>query len=397
MAVYFNPDTFESELLDVKNEGILLENWTYVVDQLIKYVNPNISNKHKKLPEIIGGQRRIVRAMRGSKLGYNYTTAADKAAITNKGTKVIQAFGDDVLVEEWTVSHGDIKDPDLGERYPTKDSNGDARSPYTCLLTARIDIKNRTAKRCYLQCNCKDFQVSFYSRLNSEAYTNPQSLPAPTGKVAQAPAMCKHLYAIYSKYYTDLVNSTEKYNINSSPVLNGGSGPAPTPPTVPAGPVVAKTRQEAEPLIIARIKQEFSRLGKMPEAYFDSRGKAAGGGRHHLHIFSVILLNGNLRAIAYRNKETADLQFKNNAPIQLLHIPDNPKIWQLFTKPSDHALFWSWIKTYAGPMPDRMNKAIKLKTGVAVYLENNIIELSDLQYLDNSTHSNILQSIIELS
>ena len=393
MAIYFNENTFDSELLDTKNNGILLENFTYVVDELIKYVNAGVSNVHKKLPEIIGGQRMMVRAMRGSQLGYSYVTMAEKSIISTKGTKTIQAFGDDILVEEWTVSHGDVRDPELGERYPTHDTaNGvqEPRGPYTCLLTARIGIKNGTATRCYLQCNCKAFDTMFYERLNKEGYTNPKSLPGSTGKMTQAPAMCKHLYAIYSKYYTNLVNGIEKYVINPSPILNaiptGPVGPIPILPVIKR----AKTQAEAIPLIIARLQQEFKRLGNDELAYFDTLSKKAGGGSYHLYIFHLVTI-GQGHYILYRNKDKADQAFKTHSgPIQRLVVPDNPNIWNFFTSRSDFALLRSYIQTYAGPMPNRLKANVKKKIGIDVYMEK-VNEPSDM------IDSNILHSILELS
>ena len=376
MAVYFDEDSFDSEMLDTKNTGVLCENFTYVVDNLIQFVDPKLNYGNVKLPDIKGGQRRMVRAMRGKDLGYAYKTAASTSVISSKGTKTITAFGTDILVEEWTVSHGDVSDPDLGEEYPASDSQG-PRGPYTCLITARITIKEHKPTRCYLQCNCQDFKATFYEKLNQQGYTNPQSLPASTGKKALAPAMCKHLYAIYSKYYTNLIGSTENYVIDSNPVLNGGPQiqpiPTATQPIPTKAPIITATnRDEAIQLIQTRLNQEIKKLKNNPDAYFDSRGKAAGGGRHHLYMFSIVLLNGQLRAIAYRNKDVADPKYKTSGPIQQLVIPDNPKIWKFLNKASDHALLNNMIKA-AGPMSDKMNNEIKAKTGMAVYLEGNIL------------------------
>jgi hypothetical protein len=401
MAIYLNERTLDSELLDTTNVAVIAENFTYLIKNLMDFVDPNISYSTVNKPMLKGGKRRAVRGERSEGLGYQYKTAASKSSVTSRGTKTIKAFGTDILVEEWTVSHGDVTDPDLGETYPAADGQG-PRGPYTCLMTARISLSRKTPTRCYVQCNCQDFKATFYEKLNNQEYTNPQSLPASTGKRALAPAICKHLYAIYAKYYRDLVNKTEGFAVDQSAELFGGGsvagGPSsgPIAPVTPVAPVVAKTRDEAIKLVKARLTQEYNRLKNNEFAYLDSRSKASGGGRHHLYMFSVALLNGNLRAITYRNKNVADPKYKNNSQIQLLIIPDNPKIWTLLNKKSDHKLLWDMIRSFP-EMPDSMNKAIEKRLGVGVYMETAEIEITDVSYLIEAGSSSILSSISELS
>lgn len=409
MTIILDKD-FNYLMLDTKNKGYLAENFTYLINKLIDFVDPATIDpttglgRHKKYPEIVGGKRRIVRAKRGEQLGYQYKTEADTATVTSKGTKTIQAFGQNVLVEEWEVSHPHVKDSDLGETYPTQNPNGEARGPYSCLITARISLSKRTPTRCYVQCNCKDFDTTFYEELNKDGYTNPKSLPASTGKKALVPAICKHLYAIYSKYYTDLVTETEGYQINQSPILFGNQPPAqaitpPTPPTPPSSAVqkvVAITQQDAIVLILARLKQEHARLKNDQDAYLDTRSKRYGGGRHRLYPFSVVLYNGRFSAIAYRNRSKSDPQYRNNAPLQLLVIPNNPKIWQFFTKLADHTKLWDMIRSL-GEMPQKMNNQIRKETGVGVYMEDAEISMTDVSYLIEAKNSSILSSISELS
>ena len=399
MAIWLDGD-FNSEMLDTANGGVINENFTYLVKQLMDFVDPQYTYASVNKPFLKGGKRRAVRADRSTNLGYQYKSAASKSKVSSRGTKKINAFGTDILVEEWTVSHPTATDSDLGEIYPGQDSKG-SRGPYTCLMTARISLSKKTPTRCYVQCNCKDFQTTFYEKLNKAGYTNPQSIPASTGKKALAPAICKHLYAIYSQFYRDLINDVEGLVVDENPVLFGAPG-APAmaaPPTlaIPSTkPKVAITKQDAVDLIMTRLKQEHTRLKNNEYAYLDSRSKSSGGGRHHLYPFSVVLLNGQLRAIAYRNKDSADPKFKNNAQIQLLHIPDNPKIWQFLNKQSDHTKLWDMIRSL-GEMPESMNNAIRKRVGVGVYMENSDTQITELSYLIEPGNSTILSSISELS
>jgi hypothetical protein len=406
MVIYLNKETLESELLDTKNVAIISENFTYVINKLIDYVDPTISNKHKEMPEIVGGQRRMTRAMRSKGLGYQYVEAAGKLITKSGGSKIINAFGSNILVEEWTVTHPHVVDSQMGEEYPTANSNGEPRGPYTCKITARSSISKKTPTRCYLQCNCKDFQTSFYEKLNQAGYTNPQSLPASKGVKYQDIAICKHLYAIYSQHYSKLIQEVEGYKIDESPLLFGaqpgtkegetldqGGQLAPQPDQ--AKPV-AKNKKEAIDLIRERLQQEHDRLKRDELAYLDSRSKSSGGGRHHLYMFYVVLLNGNLRAIAYRNKNKADNEFKNNSAIQLLVVPDNPKIWSFFKAHADHKILWDLIRSF-GEMPEKMKLSIQKKVGIGVHMEDIEIPLTDLTYAIEAPKGSILSSISELT
>ena len=110
----------------------------------------------------------------------------------------------------------------------------------------------------------------------------------------------------------------------------------------------------------------------------------------------IILLNGQLRAIAYRNRDKADVKYKNNSPMQLLAVPDNPKIWQFFNKHTDHTKLWDMIREL-GEMPEKMNNQIRKETGIGVYMEDAEINVIDVSYLIEAKNSNILSSISELN
>ncbi len=389
MAIWLDKN-LDSLLLDTTNVSVISENFTYLLKQLADFVDPAFQYTDVNKPFLRGGKRRMVRGDRGEGLGYQYKTAATKSKVTNRGTKTITAFGKNVLVEEWTVSHPDVTDPDLGETYPASDKGG-PRGPYTCLITARISLSKRTPTRCYVQCNCQDFKTTFYEKLNAGGYTNPQSLPKSTGKKELAPAMCKHLYAIYSKYYRDLVNEVEGFVIDSNPELFGtaqGNATAQAQPSPVGLNVVAKTKQDAIAIIKRVLSSEYARIHNIELAYKDSRSKQAGGSNYHLYPFYVVLLNKKTRGIAYRNRDLAI--GPSQGFIKLLNIPNNPNIWNFFSSINDHKLLWDMIKT-VGKMPAQLQDKIKNQTGVDVYLENSDIPL----YITNTT-SNIISSILDL-
>ena len=379
-------ENFNSIILDTTNVAVISENFSYLIKQLQDYVDPKVSNVHDKMPGKIGGQRRIERAKNSVNLGYEYKEAAG-ALITKSGrSKIINAFDTNILVDEWTVSHGHVKDPKLGEEYPTTDSNGEPRGPYTCLMTARISLSKKTPTRCYISCNCKDFDTKFYERLNQGGYTLEKSFALAKEPERLAPAMCKHLYAIYIQHYRELVKETEGFVINSSPVLFGGGGTVPTGPVnlvppVQSGSVVARTKKEAFDLIQKELKTQFDRIKNNPTSYLDSRGKSSGGGRHHLYPFFVARLGGTLH-ILYRNKTVA-LTAASNGPFKVLEIPKNPAIWGFMKHSTDHQKLVDMIHQL-GEMPTAMNNKIKKMTGMGVYMEN----VAD---------SSIMSSILELS
>lgn len=381
MVVYLNRKTLDSELLDTKTLGILTENFTYLVNNLIDYITPAPQNAG--MPELVGGKRIITRALRGENLGYQYKTAASKSTISSKGTLRIKAFNTDVLVEKWEVSHPHITDAELKEIYPTHSSDGSPRGPYTCLITARVALQRKKETRCYVQCNCASFKASFYEKLNAEAYTNPQSLPASTGKIPQTPAMCKHLYAIYSKYYTKLVQDAEGFIINPSPILFANT------PVVPVAPTIAKTPKElALDAIAAKLQSESNRLKQNQASYLDTTKNGYG---YHLYMFSVRLLNGYSKVI-YRN--AASSPNRNKAGLQVLELQD-PKIWKFFTTQKDHDKLWELIRKHTQEMVPVMKSNIKRLTGKAVYLEDN--EMNTAIVALNEQKSSILNSMLELN
>ena len=406
MEVLIDKNTLDSIMLDTTNVAYLAENFTFLIKKLQDYIDPTVSNEHEKMPNLKGGARRIERADRGAGLGYQYIEAAGSLITKSGQSKIVDAFGSPILVDVWTVSHPHIEDPQMGETYPTQDRatknrSSEPRGPYTCLITARISLSKKTPTRCYVQCNCKDFQTKFYEQLHNKGYTNKQNLkPAANIDAPELqPAICKHLYAIYKQQYASIIAEVES-GLDENPTMFGledRSGDVLPPPPIDEVPKeawpVAKNKQEALGLIAKKLKIEHDKIKLNPDAYFDTRVSAGGGSMYHRYPFSVILLNGNLRAIAYRNKNLATST--NNSQIKVMNIENNPKIWSFLKFYADHGRLWSMIKAL-GEMPDSVKDKLKAAGKKEPIFDSTIQSITDVSLLEAGS-SNILSSISELS
>lgn len=393
-------------MLDTTNVAYLAENFTFLIKKLQDYIDPKVSNVHDKMPQLIGGKRRIERADRGAGLGYQYVEAAAKLVTTSGQSKIVTAFGSPILVDVWTVSHPHIEDSQMGEVYPTQDNAtkkrpSEPRGPYTCLITARISLSKRTPTRCYVQCNCKDFQTKFYEQLHNKGYTNKQNLPpaADINSPSLQPAICKHLYAIYKQQYSDIIADVEG-SLDENPTMFGledKSADASPPNHIDTAPPavwpVATNKKEALELIAKKLKLEYDKIKFNPEAYLDTRTAASGGATYHKYPFSVVLLNGNLKAIAYRNKTLATST--NNSPIKLLVVDNNPKIWTFLKFGTDHGKLWDMIRSL-GEMPQAVKKKLKAAGKREPLFDSTMQSVTDVSLLETGS-SSILFSISELS
>lgn len=421
MGIYLDERTLDSLLLDETNTAVVAENFTYLLKNLMVFIDPQYKYKSVKRADDVAGKTPGVLGAAGNKAGLRggrrRMTRGEREwtlpyTITSKGTKTEDdVFGSDIDVDVWEVSHGAVTDPDLGETYPTQNSSQKTgvvpRGPYTCKLTARASLINRVPTRCYVSCTCEDFKSTFYERLNDEGYTKSITIDRSTGKKELSPAMCKHLYAIFNKEYRKLVEETEGWVSDQSAVLFGGpegteesgSEDQGGVSTVPTPSSVAATKEEAVALIQKELKKIHDKFEFDPNAYLDSRSKASGGGRHHLYMFYVVQVNNDIRAIAYRNNAIAGSTSKN---VVLLQIPNNPKIWNFFTKRGafkskhpDHAFLWDMIRSL-GPMPQKVQKSVQKKVGIGVYMEEVEHSLTDFSFI-HAGNSSILMSISELN
>jgi hypothetical protein len=402
MEIYLDERTFDSHVLDNKNGGILAENFTYLLKNLMNFIDPQYKYDSVKKGKILkGGPRRMVRGTREWTLPYT---------ITSKGTETgADVLGTKIDLDVWEINHPYVTDPDLGERYPTQAGKAQKpRGPYTVRMTSRQDIINRKGTRTYIECSCDDFQATFYEKLNDKDYTNPLSLRRSTGKKALAPAMCKHIYAIFDKEYRDIVAKAEKWVEDVNAELFGGPGAAPsgTPATPvitttpPTNSKVAITKQDALILIKAELQKVHAQYKNDIKAYFDPRsGKKF---PYHQYMFFVIPVNETIRAIAYRNKAISGGIPKG--PFALLEIPNNPKIWAKFftraaastNKHPDFDILWNMIREL-GPMSPKLQKKLEKQLGHPVQLFEDVdYSMIDMSLIETK-NSSILSSISELS
>ncbi|MCI4437160.1 MAG: hypothetical protein JHC33_10180 [Ignisphaera sp.] len=420
MEIYLDERTFDSHILDNKNGGIIAENFTYLLKNLMLFIDPQFEYKGVKKakdvagpvkgvlgaagnkPGLKGGRRRMERGVREWKLPYN---------ISFISTQVLNAIGEDIDVDVWKISHPLVVDPDLGEKYPTHTGAAKKpRGPYTVKMTARQDIINKKGTRTYVECDCEDFKATFYEELNDRGYTNTQSLPRSTGKRALAPAMCKHIYAIFDKEYRDIVGKAEKWIEDANASLFGGptgqtSGAPATTPTqltpFTTNAKVAITKQDALTLVKAELQKIHATFKNNPQAYFDPTPKRTLP--YHQYMFFVIQVNKDIRAIAYRNKTLPGLAPKG--PYAVLEIPNNPKIWAKFfsktTSPNvkqahpDFEILWNMIREL-GPMPEKLQKKLEKQLGHEMHMFEDVEYMVDMSLIETK-NSSILSSISELS
>ncbi len=219
---------------------ILLENFTFLLSQLDSFDDPQFTYKWQGRQDLRGGKRRKHRANSADFQGNEtftevppqgtqqqapqgppvnplqpgaaqqpqqaqpnpYNTYAQGAQINKAPASNVVNFGTtQIECDEWHISHPDYKSGELKEKYP--------KNQYTCLITSRASLKNGTAKRYYVSCDCMDFDTTFKEELIKYGYTNGTTLPS-TGKKLLAPAVCKHLYTILMREYGDIIAAETK-------------------------------------------------------------------------------------------------------------------------------------------------------------------------------------------
>ena len=290
---------------------LLLENFTFLLNQLDAFDDPQFSYKWQGRPEIRGGKRRKFRAGSPEFQGNEtftevppqpptapqtpnqppvnplqpgqppqppqakpdpYNTYAQGAQITRSPSGTSVNFGStQIECDEWHVTHPDYKSTDLKERYP--------EAEYTCLITSRNSLKNHTAKRYYVSCDCMDFDTTFKEELLKYGYTTGTTLPSK-GKKLLKPAICKHLYTILMREYSDIIEAEagedrsaeipqaappkpDRTRIEYEPEFKPEEEQPPLPPVIKKRGRVPKTTQEKKieyEKIIKRSLKFFSNI-----------------------------------------------------------------------------------------------------------------------------------------
>jgi hypothetical protein len=438
---------------DVGNQpAILCENFSWLLKNLHDFEpNHKLKDGHWKQPG--RGLRREIRGVGdpnnpSPQNGYQhfshaeYNEFADKpdTNVTNKGIVVINSFGYPVNVERWEVkAPWPVRDSAKKETYNgpggSKSLGGD---PYVCLITARADLRDKKKTRCYVSCNCKDFEYSFLHDLKDAKYTDPNRTVPPKGKgvnkngkpttpVPQTAAVCKHIYAILKLFYSKFINAeggpseNPEFNVEQPeeepidyiippipPIKK--APPIKKPPTrVPPVPPVITPGKKPKPLTKTQIKlaaqdaiidalMDADRT--IPSANIDSyqdprkfsKSKNAALS-YHKYKFAVRVETADGKAsIYYMNPN-----FAGSASGQkLLMIPKHSKkdSYYLFTPAELHTLVSKYSTEFS---PQMQTKLDKLKqTGKIVRFTESVLQYSEeMQILNES--SPIMQSLMELN
>lgn len=178
----------------------LVENFSWLIQQLSSFDDPNITYKKQGLQNIRGGARRIYR------YGAHYQAYYAAAVIVKSPPPVKVNFGtSQIECDQWDVSHPEFEDKGMKEKFPKpSDVLKTDTNHYTVMVTSKESIKRGTAKRYYVSCTCPDFDTTFKEELIKYGYTNGTTLPSK-GVKKLAPAICKHIYAVLLREYKDIV------------------------------------------------------------------------------------------------------------------------------------------------------------------------------------------------
>lgn len=254
---------------------LLVENFSYLIQQLSVFVDPNIKYAKAGLPNLKGGQRRIYRYDK------HYQTYYATASIKKTPPTVKVKFGSsEIDCDKWEVGHPSFSDPKLKETYPTPDEGH-----YTVLVTSKESLENGTAERYYVSCSCADFETTFKEELIKYGYTNGLVGGVNTGKKKLAPAMCKHLYAVLRREYKDIIEAEP--GVETSAEIKHISPPS-IQPISPVQPII-KPGQPLPQSIPPVIK---NKPGKQPKSDAQKKIEYEKDIRRALKFFSNTMPNG---------------------------------------------------------------------------------------------------------
>lgn len=454
MALLFDQRTFETiQLLeDDEHPAVLAENFSWLLKQLHEFEPSHmLADKHWNQPG--RGERRAERGNSAPNLGYNYFENhpfnSYTPTINPKGITTINSFGYPFNVERFEVDADfPVKDTAKKETYYGPGGRKHpGNGPYVCMLTARYDLINKKKTRCYVSCNCKDFKHSFLYTLQGAKYTDPNAVVPPKGKnkrknsdgsnytVPQHAGVCKHLYAILKKYYSDIIAKVEDSpdqnpemftepeeaevpSIYVPPVRPTPKGGPVTPPKpVAKPPVVPKVpaKLSTKPLTKTQLKQQASDAIRdallaadkvIPSdqlvSYLDprkfSKSKHAAINYHKYKFAVRVETTDGKAAIYYMNPNQANAQSGQ----KLLTIPKLSKkdSYYLLSPKELHDL----VKTYTTPFSSNLEKQLarerqKLgpdgKKQIVMFYESVIQFSEELEILNEA--SLIKRSLLEFN
>lgn len=242
----------------------LLENFSWLVQQLSAFDDPNITYKDQGMQGVRGGARRIYR------YDQHYDAYYKSAVIKKTPPEVPVDFnGTQVLCDKWQVSHPDFTDAKLKEKFPKP------ITPYNVLVTSKSAIQTKKATRYYVSCTCMDFDTTFKQELINYGYTkNDGSLPAAKGTKKLAPAICKHIYAVLLREYSDVIKAEGAAELSaeiSAPLTVSQEEPPASPETLATAKYKASAKAEAQKNIEKTLTFLSNRMSNSVDVYKNSR------------------------------------------------------------------------------------------------------------------------------
>lgn len=235
----------------------------FILNESFAYLISNIEVKRQQR-----AQEHII-----PKAYYDYFITQANAIMT--GTGIVNFLGgvsQDIEVDHWQTFRPSAFSATVGgnrEYFPLgSKSNPTERQAYKVSITSAASLQNGTAKRYYIQCNCKDFQKVFSQKLQANGYcldvTGLESTDEEVSEEAklaesQGIGICKHAYTImmqpqYAKYLGVAEDSGAMIPKRAeTPVEPGHKTPEYVPPTVPSKPAEIPV----EPLLKQRAREHI--------------------------------------------------------------------------------------------------------------------------------------------
>lgn len=307
----------------------LVENFSWLIQQLSSFDDPTITYVKQGLQNIRGGARRIYR------YGAHYQAYYAAATIVKSPPPVKVNFGNtQIECDQWDVSHPEFTDKQMKERFPKPaDVLKTDTNHYTVMVTSKDSIKKGTAKRYYVSCNCPDFDTTFKEELIKYGYTNGTTLPNK-GVKKIAPAICKHIYAVLMREYKDIVKeesgpdqSAEFATVVEPDELNFNYYPEPTSATISADPQATKKPR-----------------GRVPKTDAEKKLEYAAAIKKSLKFLSNVMPNG---VEVYKNSRQSDNSYKK---------------YKFMVK----KYFQGWVIVFTNPLLNPMRDKVKEKELVPI-------------------------------
>lgn len=280
------------------NKFILIENFTWLVDRLKAFVDPNIQYTSVGRPDLKGGSRRI----------YRKDNHFEKYSINDIGTVTVNLGSTKIECDKFSYEHEYFKDAELKEKYKT--------NKYTVMVTSRASMKAQTAPRYWVHCSCDDFAFTFLEKLVQYGYTSDTgAIPPSTNVKATDPTICKHLYDVIVEQHKEAFAKEGGVAIQPADVMPWNL--TPSTPTAPQQPIVAPNAKKAEyaKLIAATLKRLNNASSTSIQAY-----KAPGDSAKHYRKYKfMVKWYGKGWAIVFTNPSSNPFpdvsQYKEMVPI----------------------------------------------------------------------------------